>query len=111
MKDLFATMGLQLINLPRARATDPVTSIAAAAHSRQFSTGHAVKILNILRSWGCQYGGDGWTAKDIAEAVGLSVVQVDRRLPELRAAGLVRVVQADGKDWIRDGFRIWEAVE
>ena len=41
---------------------------------------------------------------------GLTVVQADRRLPELRRAGKVRVVQFGGADLIRGGARVWEAV-
>lgn len=90
----------------RARRTDPSTSHAAAAKAEKFRVSHAQRILSCLESLG---GGDGMTAEQIARSTGLTVVQVDRRLPELAQAGKARVVQIDGKDWVLGGFRVWEA--
>jgi CRP-like cAMP-binding protein len=91
----------------RARSTDPSTSHAAAAKSAKFRETHAERIHGYLADLGA---GDGATAEGIARATGLTVVQVDRRLPELKRAGVVRVVQIDGADWVINGFRVWEAV-
>ena len=49
------------------------------------------------------------TAKDISKLTGLTVEQVCRRLPEMEGR-TARVVQFEGDDLIRDGFRVWEAV-
>jgi len=41
---------------------------------------------------------------------GLTVVQIDRRLPDLKASGLARVVKLDdGAVMVRNGARVWEA--
>lgn len=50
------------------------------------------------------------TALEISRATGLTVVQIDRRLPELQRVGKVQVVQLDGRDLVRDGYRVWGLV-
>lgn len=95
---------LDIFAEPMARATDPATSHAAAAQARTFAKSHSLRILECLRLYGRS------TAKMLGTYTGLSVVQVDRRLPDLQRAGLARVVQVEGRDMERGGFRVWEAV-
>ncbi len=87
----------------RARLLDPTTSKAAAASAAAFAPSHAQRICNALEA-------GTMTAAEISRCTGLTVVQIDRRMPELQRAGRVRVVQIDGKDLIRDGYRVWGAV-
>lgn len=88
----------------RARRTDPETSKAAARRSSQFSTSHAGRILLALQLHGMR------SPKELEQLIGLSVVQIDRRLPELAAMGLARVVKLDdGTDMVRAGCRVWSA--
>ena len=87
----------------RARRTDPSTSHAAAAKAARFAASHAGRIHAALREIGTA------TAHDIAQVTGLSVVQVDRRLPELQRAGRVSLVLVYGEPLQRDGYRVWSA--
>jgi predicted ArsR family transcriptional regulator len=88
-----------------ARSDDPETSHAAARNAERFAASHAGRILAALKLHGPR------TAHELEALVGLSVVQIDRRLPELKAAGLTRVAKLDdGADRVVDGFRVWEAV-
>lgn len=41
---------------------------------------------------------------------GLSVVQVDRRLPELERAGKARPVMNGSTVYVVGGYRVWELV-
>jgi len=86
----------------RVRASDPVTSVMAAESAEMFAGKHKDRIrlaLTKLKSA---------TAHDIARVTGLTVVQVDRRLPELKRDGVADVVEASpGVDLLRDGFRVW----
>lgn len=92
------------LNFPRARNSDPETSKAAAKNSARFADSHAGRILAALKLHGRM------TAHDM-HIIGLTVVQADRRLPELAKAGLARVVKLDdGADMVQGGFRVWEAV-
>lgn len=50
------------------------------------------------------------TASEIAAITGLTVVQIDRRLPDLQRANRAQVVQFEGADLIRNGYRVWRAV-
>lgn len=99
-------MNLDQYAVPRARKTDPVTSHLAAEKVGFFRETHAAKIANYLRG----ISPEGATAKEIAEAIGLTVVQVDRRTVELQRAGLIQVRQVNGDDLTWQGFRVWEAV-
>jgi hypothetical protein len=85
----------------RARATDPETSHAAAARAGLFAKGHASRILAALHELGSA------TAHEIAAATGLTVVQIDRRLPELERAGKARVLTMAAHPLVRDGYRVW----
>lgn len=84
---------------PRARATDPATSHMAADRSHKFSEGHATKILRAIKHMPRQ------TAAYYSQMTGLTVVQIDRRLPEMERKGLIRTTGA-----VHNGFRAWEAV-
>lgn len=86
------------------RASDPFTSIQAAERSVAFSGGHCARILGALKLYGPS------TAQELQSYTGLTVVQVDRRLPDLREAGQAKVVQINGDDLTRKGYRVWEAV-
>lgn len=85
------------------RAHDPITSVAAAEAASAFSGFHCDRILAALKQ------GPG-TAQELMDRTGLTVVQIDRRLPELFRNGKASVVQVDGEDLIQDGYRVWEAV-
>lgn len=92
---------------PLSRRSDPTTSHLAAQKAARFSQSHAQRILNALHNLGA---GDGMTAEQIARSTGLTVVQVDRRPPELQRESKARVIQIDGEDFVVRGFRVWEAV-
>jgi hypothetical protein len=92
---------LQIIR--RVRARDPVTSVDAAEKTTRFAWSHAQRIRSALGLHGAM------TAHEIGAKTGLTVVQIDRRLPELAAAGEAFVVQVNGRDLERDGFRVWSA--
>lgn len=77
---------------PRARRRDPQTSHKAAERAKSFAPSHAQRIVAVLER-GC------FTAAEIADESGLTVVQVCRRLPEI--AGIKPL------DIERDGFRVW----
>lgn len=85
------------------RATDPLSSVLAAERTTQFAGGHCARILAALRSRPA-------TAHELEATTGLTVVQIDRRLPELLKAGHARVVQVADEDLMRGGARVWEAV-
>lgn len=88
-----------------ARARDPLTSINAAERAKDFAATHAGRIHQALQTHGPR------TAHELSQLIGLSVVQIDRRLPDLKAAGKARVVQmADGGDRTVNGFRLWRAI-
>lgn len=84
-----------------ARARDPLTSITAAEQAQNFSGSHRTKIQRALSLIG------SGTAHDIATKTGLSVVQVDRRLPELQREDVAHVLQLNGEDFVRNGYRVW----
>lgn len=87
-----------------ARRHDPETSHVAARNAEKFAASHAGRILAALKTHGPR------SAHELEAIVGLSVVQIDRRLPDLKNAGFARVAQLDdGADRIVDGFRVWEA--
>lgn len=87
------------------RSTDPGTSHAAARNATQFATSHAGRILLALQQHGPR------SPKELEQLLGLSVVQIDRRLPDLKRLGLARVATLDdGADVVRSGCRVWEAV-
>lgn len=85
------------------RAHDPLSSVLAAERAPKFAGGHCARILAAL-------DGQQATAHELQKATGLTVVQIDRRLPELSRYGKARVVQRGGFDLMRGGARVWEAV-
>lgn len=87
----------------RARKTDPSTSHTAARNAERFAATHAGRIMEALKE-------GPRTAAGLAAMTGLSIVQVDRRLPELRTAGMAEVMTADGADVVVNGYRVWRAV-
>jgi hypothetical protein len=87
-----------------ARRNDPETSHAAAQQAVTFAKSHAGRILAALKAYGPM------TPHEM-HVTGLTVVQCDRRLPEIARAGLARVVTLDdGHPMTRNGARVWEAV-
>lgn len=86
------------------RARDPLSSVLAAERTPQFAGGHCARIIDCLKRFGPA------TAHELQQRTGLTVVQADRRLPELLKAGKARVVQRGGFDLMRGGARVWEAV-
>lgn len=86
----------------RVRATDPLSSVLAAEGASAFAGPHKERIKLALNKLGTA------TAHELADATGLTVVQVDRRLPELKRDGAAVVVELEpGVDAMRNGFRIW----
>lgn len=90
----------------RSRKTDPSTSRAAAARSLQFSDSHEARIVNGLRLHGES------TADRLSRIIGLTIVQIDRRVSSLIERGLIAVAtHGDGSERVLDGFRVFCAVE
>lgn len=84
----------------RARLLDPQTSQHAAAKAAVFAGSHCDRILAALE--------DGHlSAKEISRITRLTVVQVDRRLPELEREGKTQVVKEGGVTLTRNGYRVW----
>lgn len=86
-----------------ARRTDPITSHLAAARSAAFANTHCGRILAALKQGVA-------TAHRLSELTGLTVVQIDRRLPDLQDKGKARPVVVLGQPLIVGGFRVWEAI-
>ncbi|RQO83512.1 hypothetical protein [Acidovorax sp. FJL06] len=86
------------------RASDPLSSVLAAERAIKFAGNHCDRILAALTN------GRQATAHELQSITGLTVVQIDRRLPDLQKAGKAQVVQRGGMDLIRGGARVWEAV-
>ena len=89
--------------LPLVRSHDPITSVLAAEGAFAFSGAHCDRILAALKQGPA-------TAHELQTCTGLTVVQIDRRLPELLRNGKARVAQAKGTDLVRGGARVWEAL-
>ncbi len=83
------------------RAHDPITSITAAEGAPALSGAHCDRILHAL-------GKGPATPHELQATTGLTVVQIDRRLPELAQAGRVRVVVVAGAELVRGKSRVWE---
>ncbi len=86
------------------RASDPLSSVLAAERAIRFAGNHCDRILADLKNRGQA------TPHEMQCTTGLTVVQIDRRLPELLRAGRVQVVQRGGMDLMRGNARVWEAV-
>jgi len=91
------------MNTARARNSDPITSHVAARNAERFAESHAGRILLELRNGVA-------TACRLSDLTGLTVVQIDRRLPELAKSGLARPVVVCGAHLVVGGYRVWEAV-
>ncbi|CAB4174370.1 Winged helix-turn-helix DNA-binding [uncultured Caudovirales phage] len=72
--------------MTKARITDPTTSHIAAHKSKNLNRKHQAQIMDILSNKGHH------TIYHLAEATGLDVHQVARRMKELEAKGLAMVV-------------------
>lgn len=70
---------------PRAHARDPWTSHAAAETVDDFAKRHNIKIVAALEA--NRLG--GLTSEQIADATGLTMVAVARRMKEIEKAGIV----------------------
>ena len=88
--------------LRRARAADPDTSHQAAEGAAAFAGSHCARIVKALATVA------NATPHELTKHTGLTVVQIDRRLPELEREGRARVVFVGGKPLQRGGFRVWE---
>lgn len=85
------------------RAHDPLSSIKAAERAPVFSGYQCDRILTALSNGPA-------TPHEMESLTGLTVVQIDRRLPELARAGRARVVRVNGEDLMRGKSRVWELV-
>lgn len=96
---------LPLFDRPRAHANDPRTSHAAASRVDEFAGRQQRAILHVLQRLG------GMTSDEVAESgVGLTKVQVARRMGELRNRGLV--VATEGTRPTPSGRQatVWRAI-
>ena len=84
-QDLFSTPAYG-----RARRTDPRPSKVAAVKAGEFAGSHAERILAALRLHGPR------TAHELEHLIGLTVVQIDRRVAELRRMGKLEVCTDGG---------------
>ena len=89
-----------LTDIKLVRRTDPATSRAAAKKCRIFANSHKFKIMAALREHGAK------SAKELEPLTGLTVVQIDRRITELRDDGLIEVVTKDGLPVERFGCQV-----
>jgi predicted ArsR family transcriptional regulator len=87
-----------------ARRRDPNTSRAAATHAEKFAGSQADRVLACLKRFGPQ----GKTK--ISKRTGLTGVQVDRRLPDLKAQGLALPTHQTEPSDAGVSERIWVAV-
>jgi hypothetical protein len=82
------------------RATDPLTSINAAENSAKFSGGHKALILESLK--------DGAkSVRELERCTGLTVVQIDRRMAELKRSNEVELVCVNGEELTFQGTRVY----
>jgi hypothetical protein len=88
-------MNIEMIERPRARASDPATSHAAAKKAERFASSHVGRILNVFM----YFSGFNWTAHELTDMTDLTVVQIDRRLGE--------IPQIERTRENRDGFTVW----
>ena len=84
-----------------SRVKDPITSKLAAKGCIAFSGTHKQKIMDGLRHLGVA------TAKELEDLIGLSVVQIDRRLPELLQEKKVCLCKIRGVVMVKCGYRVW----
>lgn len=95
---------------PMARRRDPMTSHVAASRAQVFAGSHADRILAALKLHGPR------TAHELEHLIGLTVVQIDRRVAELRRIGRLTVcTDAGGTPMTRatpsgGESTVWEAM-
>ena len=88
--------------LPRARASDPVTSHQAAASAKDLAKEHHALILRMLR---CGPGGaDAIAARTCGK---LSGHQVNKRLGEMQRAGIIRLTGETVQSNSGRAQRVW----
>lgn len=87
----------------RFRRDDPSTSMVAAEQAGPLAAEHKELILGLLMSFRRPMGGT-----EIGARLGLTQVQVCRRLPELKRAGLIRVAEGEGRTPAGRPERLWE---
>ncbi len=86
-----------------SRTHDPKTSKdAAKAFTKPKRVSHAQAILKAIEENGAM-GADG-----ISRKTGLTVVQIDRRLPELAEDGHLEVQKLMGLEVVHNGYRVWQ---
>jgi hypothetical protein len=108
---------IQMLSMPRARRSDPSTSHDAANRATAFAGSHRDRIYYALGVCSTAYEQgqrDHWgaTAHQLSAITGLTVVQIDRRLPELERDDLVTVCGDEhGRDLTHEGFRMWERIK
>lgn len=96
---------IQMLEMPRARRSDPSTSHRAAEAAVRFADTHGARIVAALREHGRM------SPVGIGGMTDLTVVQVDRRVVELQREGRIRQVMDDaGNAVVWNGCRVWEAV-
>ena len=90
---------MTILRFPRARNTDPVTSLAAADQADRLSAHHYELIVQALK-----FGSNGCSG--IASLCGLHKSQVARRLSELESRGRIKltgyVVKSDSNRFQRE---------
>lgn len=92
--------------VPRVRRTDPGTSYQAAFEANGLANDHCQRILDLLSVAKRPMGGT-----EIAERLGMTQVQVCRRLPELQRAGAIQVAPGEAKTPAGRPQRLWEMVD
>ncbi|MDE2022041.1 MAG: hypothetical protein KGI71_04020 [Patescibacteria group bacterium] len=96
--------GLLDFSATHARRSDPATSHMAATGAERFAQSQAGRILHALQLHGPR------TAHELSLITGLTVVQIDRRLPDLLKDSAARVLRLDdGSAVVRGGCRVWAA--
>ena len=90
---------MTILRFPRARNTDPVTSLASADQADRLSAHHYELIIQALK-----FGSNGCSG--IASLCGLHKSQVARRLSELESRGRIKltgyVVKSDSNRFQRE---------
>ena len=84
--DLFSAAAQRVTAIARARRTDPWPSHAAADHVER--TGKAGQ--QRIRCGAAVLKNSGKTSQELSEITGIDRYELARRLPELRAQGLIR---------------------
>ena len=85
-----------------ARASDPGTSHLAAHMATELASRHRRMVQEALKPPGIELG-----AEQIAATCGLVAYQVRKRLPELKAEGLVELTGAERKTDSGRRERLW----